>query len=290
MKKLLIKFWEPLLAVFFWGNSFIATKIALKELDPQTIILLRLLLGSAFLIVIAIYNKKDFSLNFKSHGAIFILALIAVFHLWIQITGLKFTSAVNTGWIVGTSPVFIAVLSAVVFKEKFFKTKIAGILVAFTGLILLVSKGDISSLSFISHKGDLLILTSAFTWGVYSMVNKKITLDYSPTMTILFLFIMMAIIIAPFTVSSKSISVVEHLSFGGWTSIFFLGIFCSGISYVLWANSLKKLEASKTGVFLYFEPFITAVSAWLILDEKVTGMVIMSGIIITGGVILVNKK
>jgi len=290
MKKHFIRFWEPLLAVVFWGNSFIATKVALRELNPQTIILLRLLLGSAFLILIAVYSRKDFSLSLKNHGAIFILAIIAVFHLWIQITGLKFTSAVNTGWIVGMSPVFIAILSVIVFKEKFFKTKIVGITIAFSGLVLLVSRGDFSSVGFISHKGDLLVLASAFTWSVYSMVNKKITINYSPTMTILFLFLMMAVIIAPFTISVNAFSSVMHLSFQGWMSILFLGIFCSGIAYVLWARSLKKLEASETGVFLYFEPFVTVLSAWFILDEKITLMIILSGLIITIGVILVNRN
>ena len=290
MKKKLLRFWEPLLAVILWGNSFIATKLALRELNPQTIILLRLLLGIILLAVFAIYTKKDFTLNLKNHGAIFILALIAVFHLWIQVTGLEYTSAASTGWIVGITPVFMAILSTIFFKEKLSKTKIIGIIVAFSGLLLLVSRSNMSNIKFIEQKGDLLVLASAFTWSVYSLVNKKISLKYPPMMTILFLFIMMAVIISPFTVTRQSINAVIHLSLIGWVSILFLGIFCSGIAYVLWAKSLKELEATKVGSFLYLEPFVTVLSAWLILSETITLTIILSGLIITAGVILVNRK
>jgi RarD protein len=290
MKKKLLQFWEPLFAVILWGNSFIATKLALRELNPQTIILLRLIFGIALLVVFAIYTKKDFTLNLKNHGAIFILALIAVFHLWIQVTGLEYTSAASTGWIVGVTPVFMAILSTIFFKEKLSKTKIIGIIVAFSGLLLLVSRSNMSNIKFIEQKGDLLVLASAFTWSVYSLVNKKISLKYPPMMTILFLFIMMAVIISPFTVTRQSINAVIHLSLIGWVSILFLGIFCSGIAYVLWAKSLKELEATKVGSFLYLEPFVTVFSAWIILSETITVTIILSGLIITAGVILVNRK
>jgi len=58
----------------------------------------------------------------------------------------------------------------------------------------------------------------------------------------------------------------------------------------LWAQALKELEATKVGVFLYFEPFVTVFTAWFLLGEVITIITIFSGIIITSGVILVNKK
>ena len=86
-----------LLAVIFWGASFAATKIALLEIEPVTIIILRLILASLLLFVYAVITRKSFTINFKSHLWIFILALIAAFHLWVQVTGLKYTTASNTG-------------------------------------------------------------------------------------------------------------------------------------------------------------------------------------------------
>lgn len=280
----------PLLAILFWGASFIATKYLLAELTPETIISMRLILAITLLLSIALIQKRDFSINFKSHLYILVLAMIAVFHLWIQVTGLKFTTASNTGWIIGTAPIFMAILGLIFFKEKLKALKIIGIITATFGLLLLVGKGDLSNIDLIKNKGDLLVLSSSFTWGIYSMVNKKISLNYSPLMTILYLFIMMAIIIIPFTVSASSINSVKNLSGLGWIAILFLGLLCSGVSYVIWAYALREMESAKVGAYLYFEPFVTVLTAWIFLTEDITLLMILSGLIITAGVFLVNKE
>lgn len=290
MKAKLIRYWRPLLAMIFWGTSFIATKVALEELRPLMIVFFRLVFAILLLLTFAIYKKKDFSIKLKSHLWIVLLAVIASFHLWIQVTGLQFTTATNTGWIIGTAPVFIAILGFAFFRERFTFLKITGIIIAFVGLLLLISKGNPAKLNFLSHKGDFLILASAFTWSVYSVVNKKITINYPPVMTILFLFIMMAVIIGPFTVNNEYFRAVSHLSAKVWGAVLFLGIFCSGISYVLWSQALSEMEATKTGAFLYFEPFVTVISAWILLNESLTPIIIVSGVIIMFGVFLVNSR
>jgi drug/metabolite transporter (DMT)-like permease len=288
MKVKLFEYWKPLTAVIFWGISFIATKFALEELTPLQIIFCRLIFAVVFLSIIAIHTKKDFTIKLKEHSGILLLALVAVFHLWIQITGLKYTTASNTGWIIGTAPVFMALLGLIFFKEKLDTVKVTGIFSAFAGLLLLFSNGDFSSISFLSNKGDFLILASSFTWGVYSMINKKISLSYPPLLTIFYLFLIMAIIISPFTIKDILLTSIKNLSVAGWISIIFLGILCSGVAYVLWAQSLKEMESAKAGAFLYFEPFVTVAAAWLLLNERITLLIIASGIIITAGVLLVN--
>lgn len=290
MLKILFKFWKPFLAVIFWGISFVATKIALKELDPKTIITLRLLLGVVFILIIAMLTPNNFKVTKKNLSAIIILAFIAVFHLWIQITGLKFTSAVNTGWIIGISPVFIAIFGFLFFKEKMTLTNILGMLIAFFGLLLLIGKGNPFRIGFVSHLGDLLVVASTITWAIYSIVNKKISLNFSPMMTILYLFAAMLIIILPFTINANDISAVAHLSIKGLIAILFLGIFCTGMAYVLWSQSLNELDASKVGAFLYVEPFVTVFSSWLILNETIGIITILSGVIILVGVMLVNHS
>ena len=282
------KIWKPLTAVFFWGLSFIATKYALKELTPVLIINFRLLLAIPLLAVIGISGGRKFKLAKKQAGLILMLALISVFHLWIQVTGLQYTSAANTGWIIGTAPVFISILSWILLKESLSAKKIAGIFVSMSGLLLLISKGNLSSISFISGKGDMLVLASCLTWGFYSVVNRKIALDYSPMMSIFYLFVFMAVLTFPFNLNINSFNTMLHLSSKGWMAIGFLGIFCSGIAYVFWAQALSKMKSANVASFLYFEPFVTVLGAWFILGESITGIMVLSGIIIMLGVALVN--
>jgi drug/metabolite transporter (DMT)-like permease len=278
------------LAVVLWGNSFIATKYLVVRLTPVTIISMRLILAIFLLLIIAAIQKRNFRINLRSHSYIFLLAVIAVFHLWIQVTGLKYTSASNTGWIIGTTPIFIALLGFIFFKEKLSFINMAGVLIATLGVLLLISKGDFVSLDFLKNIGDYLVLFSSFTWGVYSIVNKKISVTYSPLMTILYLFIFMAVIILPFNINRETIDSIYNLNMTGWISILYLGLLCSGIAYVLWAQSLNRMESTKVGAYLYFEPFVTVIGAWLILNESITTNALLGGIIITAGVVLVNRE
>ena len=290
MKKTLLTIWKPLAAVTFWGGSFIATKNLLGEISPLGVIYLRLILGIIFIAVVAKKRKRSFAINLPDLKGVFLLALIASFHLWIQVTGLQYTSAANTGWIIGFAPVFMTILGFLFFKEKINLVQTSGIVIAFAGLLMLISKGDLSTLNIISNKGDLMILTSAFTWSVYSLVGKKVTLSFPPIMTILYLFVMMLLIITPFTINYENFNSVLNLSTTGWAAIFFLGILCSGLSYVIWAEAMKEMPANKVGAFLYLEPFVTVFAAWMFLAEEITLLMMISGLVIIGGVILVNKK
>ncbi|MDP3580922.1 MAG: DMT family transporter [Ignavibacteria bacterium] len=236
--------WKPLIAVFVWGLSFIATKRALAEIKPEVIVFVRQLLGISFLLVVAVRQKQNFHINLRDHKWVFLLAFVACFHLWIQITGLQWTSASNTGWIIGITPVFMTILALIFFKEKISKQQVTGIVVSFAGLILLVSKGDLASIDLINNKGDVLIISSSLTWAVYSMASKKATLNYSPVMTTLYLFIIVAILISPFAINKENIAAVVNLSLGGWSAILFLGLLCSGVAYVLWAQALTEMSAS----------------------------------------------
>lgn len=289
MKLKKIKYLLPIPAVIFWGVSFIATKYLLDFISPETIISLRLIFAIPLLLAIALFTQRSFKIKLKSHLYILILAIISVFHLWIQVTGMRFTTASNTGWIIGTAPVFIAILGVIYFKEKISPVNLVGIIIATFGLLLLIGKGNPANIDFLQNRGDILVLVSAFTWGIYSIVNKKISLEYSPLMTILYLFIMMAVIIIPFNINTSVINSISQLGLTGWISVLFLGFLCSGISYVIWAYSLKELEAKKVGAYLYFEPMVTVAAAWLFLKEEITLLMMLSGFIITAGVILVNK-
>jgi drug/metabolite transporter (DMT)-like permease len=282
--------WKPLLAVLVWGLSFIATKSVLIELKPVVIVFLRQLLGISFLAAVIIKQRKSFAINLREQKWIFVLALIAGFHLWIQVTGLQWTTASHTGWIIGITPVFMAILGLIYFKEKITTAQTIGIIVSFLGLLVLVSKGDFSSIDFIKNKGDVLIITSSLTWSIYSLVSKKITLGLSPVLTTFYLFVLVAIILGPFAINRQNMSSVINLSISGWLSILFLGILCSGVAYTLWAQALSEMSASRAGAFLYVEPFVTFFGSWLLLNEQITFLTLLSGLIIIGGVVLVNRK
>ena len=284
------KIWKPIVSVVFWGASFVATKSLLDTLSPLGIIYIRLIFGILAALLIAFSRKRNFALNKKDVKGIVILALISITHLWIQVTGMQYTSASNTGWIIGIVPVIMAIMGYLIYKERMTGIQLVGAVIAFGGLIVLISKGDLTSLNFISNFGDLLVLGSAFTWSIYSFYGRKVTLDYPPSLTILYLFLTMFILLSPFTLSGAFFENVNSLSSVDWGALLFLGILCSGLAYVLWAEAMSELPANRVGAFLYLEPFVTVFTAWLLLKEQITLLMMISGIVIIIGVIMVNRK
>ena len=279
-----------MVAVIFWGASFVATKHLLDTLSPLGIIYIRLILGIVAALINAVLRKRNFIIRKKDLKGIFILALISITHLWIQVYGMQFTSASNTGWIIGIIPVIMAIMGFAFYKERMSSMQITGAVIAFGALLILISSGDLKSLNLITNYGDLLVLGSAFTWSIYSFYGRKVTLSYPPSLTILYLFITMFILLSPIILNARFYNSVVLLSTIDWSALIFLGIFCSGLAYVLWAEAMSELPANRVGAFLYLEPFVTVFTAWLLLNENITLLMMMSGIVIIIGVIMVNRK
>ena len=154
MDKKLIAILEATFAVFVWGVSFVATKIALRYVSPVTVVWLRFATGFVILAG-AVYLRKQFQW-IKAKDALYfaLLGFIGItFHQWLQSNGLVTSQATTTAWIVATTPIFMALLGWLVLKERMNWIQVAGVFVAALGVILVVTKGDLSTL-FQGHFGS----------------------------------------------------------------------------------------------------------------------------------------
>jgi drug/metabolite transporter (DMT)-like permease len=167
---------EATLAVVFWGASFIATKIALREVSPETVVWIRFLMGTVVL-GIAMLTRGEGALPSRRDLAYFaLLGFIGItFHQWLQSTGLVTAQASTTAWIVATTPIFIAILGWLFLKEYLGKWGVSGIALATFGVLLVVSQGELTSLRLgdFGTSGDILILISAVNWAVFSILSRR---------------------------------------------------------------------------------------------------------------------
>ncbi len=283
---------EATFAAVVWGASFIATKVALDDVSPITIVWLRFGMG-LLVLGAAVALRKEFSLPKKNEWAYFALLgfLGITFHQWLQSNGLQTSEAGTTAWIVATSPVFMAILGWLILKEGLSLIKIFGIALAFFGVLLVVSDGNLASISIgkFGAPGDMLILVSAINWAVVSVLSRR---GLKTTSASLFVFYMMLFgwlfASVPF-VGNGLYTEVHALTFNGWLGVAFLGIFCSGLAYIAWYDALQALTTASAGVFLYIEPLIAMVVALFILNEAITLASLVGGGVILFGVWLVNK-
>ena len=288
----LLPYFEAGFAATVWGASFIATKIALRDVSPVTVVWLRFAMG-VIVLGLAVTLRKQFTLPKPSEWGYFALLgfLGITFHQWLQSNGLKTSEASTTAWIVATTPVFMALLGWLILKERLSLLKIAGIFLAFIGVLLVVSDGNLAALSIgtFGAPGDILILISSVNWAVFSALSRRGLKTYSASLMIFFVMLFGWLFTSVLFFGNGLAAEIPTLTFNGWLGVTFLGIFCSGLAYIAWYDALQALSTAETGVFLYIEPLIAMVVAFLILGEPVTAASLSGGAVILLGVWMVNR-
>ena len=297
MSKTHIAYLKLLFCVAAWGTSFIATKVALRELSPVSVVWLRFLIG-VIILGAAVYSRKQLSLpGWKDLGYFALLGFIGItFHQWLQSTGLQTSQATTTAWIVATTPIFIALLGWLFLKENLGWLRTAGIALAALGVLLVVSKGNLTSLTsgHFGSPGDILILIGAPNWAIFSVLSRSGLKRY-PAAPMMF-YVMATgwlfssvLFLAVRGQAGPGFSEFTHLTLNGWLGVGFLGIICSGFAYVFYYDALQVIPASQAGVFLYLEPLVTLVVAAIILGEPLLLVSLLGGAVILAGVWMVNR-
>ena len=280
-------------AVVVWGASFVATKLALREVSPVVVIWLRFGIGVIILGGFIVHRKELAFPPRRELGYFAFLGFLGItFHQWLQVSGLVTAKATTTAWIITTIPIFIALLGRFVLKERLGWDRIAGIFIATVGVILVVSHGDLHSvlLGKIGSFGDLLVLISAVNWAVFSVLSRKALQEHPATQMMFFVMLFGWIFTTVWIVSLNHIGEIANISTTGWISLLFLGIICSGFAYVFWYDALKALSASQVGSILYIEPLVAVVVAASLIDEPLFVAAFIGGALIFVGVWLVNRR
>jgi drug/metabolite transporter (DMT)-like permease len=287
--------WQALAAVIFWGFSFIATKMALKEVHPFTLLALRYAIGALLLLFVQLGREKGFLKVFSRRDwiYIFILAAIGVSGLGLlQAYGLLFTTAINTGWIIAINPILITLSARFFLREAITARKVLGILLGFCGISLIISKGvfSISLFRMASTYGDFLVFASALAWCGFTVGGKGFISRFPPLATVTTIMISGCLIILPLSLLRGDWNNLIHLSLSAWTGIIFLGVFCSGLGYLFWYSALEKRDSGVVGMYLYLEPFATLIGAYLLLGEEIQWITLMGGGMSLAGVYLATRK
>lgn len=279
-------------AVVVWGASFIATKVALRELPPYSIIWGRFAVGLLVLGAVLILRRQWRVPSRRDLALVALLGFLSVpFHQYLQTVGLETAQASTSGWIIATTPVFIALLGRFVLGERLGAGRTAGILLAASGVLVVVSGGSLASLVSLEFGtvGDVLMLASALNWAVFSVLSRKALGRYPGGLMMTWVMGLGWIMATPMLATGPVLAGFQGLSTAGAAALLFLGVCCTGLAYVFWYDALQGMEASRVGAFMYFEPPTAVIVAAVVLGEPVTPAAVLGGIFILYGVWQVNR-
>jgi drug/metabolite transporter (DMT)-like permease len=280
-----------LLAVVFWGVSFVATKAVVAEISPASLVFLRAGLGTLLLLAILAIRRQPAWPPRDALAPLAAMGFVGVaFHQLLQAHALTLTSAANTGWLIALIPIWSAVLAALFLEESFGGRKLLGLLTGFAGAVLVVTRGSLDAhvLALPATRGDLLVLGSTVNWAFYTVLGHGTIRRLGPTRATAGAMLLGWLMLSPLFVARAGWRDLALLTPAGWGAVLFLGIACSGLGYLFWYGALQRVEASRVAALLYVEPLVTMAAAVVLLGEPVGATTVIGGLVVLGGVALVQ--
>lgn len=215
---------------------------------------------------------------------------ITIFNTLIYFAG-KTTSAVNLSLIAISIPLFIIILSRIIYKEKVSNIKIAGIATIITGVLVLISKGSLQALLSINFTiGDLLMLLACFFFACYTILVRKKPQPLAPKVFLFSVFSIGTALLLPFYIW-ENIN-YQKVIFDSTTILItlYVGIFASLVSFYLWNEAIRLIGTSKTALIYYLIPIFSGILAYFFLNQAIGLTQITSMGIIISGLFITAKK
>jgi drug/metabolite transporter (DMT)-like permease len=283
---------QAFLAVVLWGISFVATKAALREVSPITLIFTRSALGTLLLLATLAARRLPLLPPRASWGPLALMGFVGVcFHQLLQAFGIRLTTAVQAGWIVGLIPIWSAVLAGLFLRERFGAGKVAGLALGFAGAALVVSRGRVTPgiLALPGTRGDLLMLASTLNWAIYTTLGHATIRHLGSLRATAGAMFLGGSMLAPLFLRAGGWREYATLSGAGLAAVLYLGIGASGLGYLFWYGALERIETSRVAAFLYLEPLVTLAAAVALLHEPVGLTTLAGGLVVLAGVALVQR-
>jgi drug/metabolite transporter (DMT)-like permease len=282
-----------ILVSLFWAGSFVVVSIATSQemMDPIFLGFLRFLVATPLMVLIIVLEKKSLQIPRKELPWIVILGLTGVTLLYLfQFFGIQYTNAPTASVLINTNVIFIAILSVLLLRETLTKKRVAGIVLSFVG-VLIIMFSDIAKQQMIDSNlffiGSILMLLSAFCWALYSYVGKRLLNTYDGTVITTYAFLFGTLFYLPL-VAPDILPVLQQTSLSGWLAVLYLALACSIFGYLGWYYALKHIDASKAAVFLNLIPLFTIVMSFF-LGTPLTWLFLLGAGLIIYGVYLTQR-
>lgn len=180
---------------------------------------------------------------------------------------------------------FTVLLAMLLLREKLGVSQYLGIMLGLLGSILLATNG-LHELSGGTFVGNMLVLLSAVSYSISSIVSKKTLARHSPSITVVWVTILGSIMLLP-------CGLFEHqgtISGKGWLLVLGLAIMPNFIALILWYAVLEHTLVSRMAVAIYLIPVIALVLSYFLLGEMLTIPLLVYAGMIVAGVIAANIK
>jgi drug/metabolite transporter (DMT)-like permease len=279
-----------LIAVAMWSTVASAFKVTLIYFSPIQMLLVATCTTILALVYICYQQKKLHLLReyfAKSPFYYLILGLInPCFYYLILFQAYDLLPAQQAQSLNYTWAITLSILAVPFLGQKLRKKDIIAIFLAYSGALIIATKGDLLALDFSSPLGVFLALLSTFFWAMYWILNAKNNDDPIASLLLCFLLGLPAIVIA-----TPILSDFNMPEWQGWLGAIYIGLFEMGFAFVAWLTALRYAEnTSKISNLIFISPFVSLLLLNIIIDEPIFPATIVGLVFIISGLLIQQLK
>lgn len=282
-----LRFVDIILAIsvpVIWGFGFTLAKVAfvLSDFPPILLIAFRFALTT---LVLLWFVKPP---SGYMHRIFWISVVSATVQYALTFTGLDGLNASTAIIVVQLEFPFMVIMAAVVFKDHLSWTQIAGIALAFSGIIMIAGQPQLQD----DLLPVLLVIGGAFTWAVGQIMIKKLGGQVGGFTLIAWVaaFATPQLFFASWLFEEGQIQAIRTMNWIGWAVVAYLGLIMTALGYSIWYHLLGKFRISQVGPFLLLLPVTSIAGSVLLLDEQLSKIEIVGAIIVIFSVWIITRR
>ena len=280
-------------ATTIYGMNHTIAKVVMPHyIAPFGFIMLRVVGASILIWTVSLFSPKE-TIDKKDYLRIAAAAFLGMcINMLMFFKGLQLSTPINSGVIVTLTPIIILILSAFFLKERLTLFKFLGILLGFTGALLLILYGNTTQILNAPNipLGNTMLLVNAISFGAYLVIVKPLTKKYRTITLMKWMFLIGIFYTFPVTYTEFSQVAWTRLPFEAIWRMAFVVVGTTFLTYMFNVYALKTLPATTIGAFTYLQPLITIVYAVITGNDILDGVKILACLLVFVGVYLVSKK
>jgi drug/metabolite transporter (DMT)-like permease len=287
-----------LVNTIYAANYLVAKGIMPNYVQPSGFIFFRVG-GAVILFSILRFFIKE-KVEKKDFGRLILAGLfgVAINQLFF-FNGLNLTSPINASIIMTSNPILVLIISHLMLREVITRYKIIGVILGGLGAVLLLLSTKAGNSVHASVLGDLMVFINAMSYGIYLVIVKPLLSKYKPTTVIFWVFFFGFLFVLPFGFKQAIEVEWSALPVSVLWGIFYVIVFTTFLAYLLNIFALKIVSPSVSSTFIYLQPVLAGLFAYLYdhysnngagFSQDITWFKLLCTIMIFTGVYLVGRK
>lgn len=263
-----------IVAMAFWGGSWVSAKITVAIAPPMTIGFFRFFIASILFLVLLLLVEPQSRRFFRRSNLklLFLVGLTGIFGYGLFfLTGMRFTTAAQGAIIAGFNPATVSIIAHIIHKERLHrKWQYAGFVFAFAGIIFVVGVQSFLDFQIEYLIGNLIILCAMITWGIYSSVGKEAMKTMTPLEVNTGGAIVGSILFGIGALNEQVWTLPALTNTVFWLNAIYLSVFVTFVGFLFYFIGIKELGATRAGGFINLVPvFGTFFSAIFMPEEPI---------------------